>query len=63
MGKLKNFYYGSPSVPGSLIKNMIYKILWRLSLVNSPSMGDYETYIKNRKSWRESSNIFEDRQY
>lgn len=62
MGKLKKFYkYGSPGVPGSLMKNLIYKILWRLNLVKSPSIGDYKTYIENRKMWSKLGDIFDNR--
>lgn len=43
MNKLKRFYVcGSPSVPGGLVKNLAYKILWRLNLIESPSMGSYK---------------------
>ncbi|MCD3223782.1 hypothetical protein [Clostridium botulinum] len=49
MGNLKRFYKcGSPSIPGGLIKNLMYKILWRLNRIESPSMGRYKTYIKYR---------------
>ncbi|MEG1256611.1 hypothetical protein [Clostridium sp.] len=42
-----HFYrYKSPGISGSVIKNLIYKISWRLNLVESPSMGKYKTYRK-----------------
>lgn len=47
-----NFYkYDSPNIPGPLIKNFIYKILWRLNMVQSPSMGKYRTYVEIKKNW------------
>ncbi len=53
-----HFYeYSSPSVPGSLIKNMIYKILWRLNFIKSPSMGLYKEYIYYKKIWGKVGDI------
>ena len=58
INKFRHFYkYGSPSVPGSLIKNIIHKILWRLNLVHSPSMGGYKEYIAYKKLWGKVGDI------
>jgi hypothetical protein len=58
INKFRYFYKcGSPNIPGSLIKNMIYKILWRLNFIKSPSMGSYKEYIAYRKMWGEVGDI------
>lgn len=52
INKFIRFYkFGSPGVPGFFIKNLIYKILWRLNLVESPSMGYYKNNISKIR-WR-----------
>lgn len=55
---IRFYKYGSPSVPGSLMKNMLYKILWRLNLVHSPSMGCYKEYIAYKKMLAEVGDIY-----
>lgn len=46
IGKFIYFYrYGSPHIPGSLIKNLIYKIYWRLNIIESPSLGIYKDNV------------------
>ena len=58
INKFRYFYkYGSPCMPGPLIKNIIYKLLWRLNLIESPSMGCYKQYIAYKKLWGEVGDI------
>lgn len=60
INKFRYFYkYGSPSIPGSLIKNMIYKISWRLNFINSPSMRSYKEYIAYKKMWFEVGDVID----
>lgn len=59
MNKFIRFYNISPSIPGSLIKNIVYKILWRLNLVESPSLGKYKDYISYKKIWSEVGDILD----
>ena len=50
INKFRCFYkYGSPGIPGPLIKNIIYKLLWRLNLIESPSMGRYKQDLDYKK--------------
>ena len=58
---IRFYKYASPNIPGSLIKNMIYKILWRLNLVKSPSMGCYKEYIDYKKMWVEVGDIIDNK--
>ena len=58
INKFIYFYkYGSPGVPGSLMKNIIYKSLWRLNLINSPSAGRYKEYTAYKRKWIEVGDI------